>query len=87
MGEPLRKLERGGVHNENGQLSGGNMIQEREVTVAVRVVSRCLGGEGKVKEAVVQGLVGAGARDGRREGSWCLMGAEDRWLKMIKLWR
>ena len=26
------------------------MIQEREMAVAVRVVSRCLGGEGKVKE-------------------------------------
>ena len=63
MGEPLRKLETGGVHNENGQLSGGYMIQEREMTVMVRVVSRCLGGEGEVKKAVVRGLVGAGARD------------------------
>ena len=72
MGEPLRKLERGGVHNEHGQLSGGYMIQEREMTVAVRVVSRCLGGEGKVKEAVVQGLVGAGAR-GQHPASTCIM--------------
>ena len=48
------------------------MIQEREMTVAVRVVSRCLGGEGKVKEAVVQGLVGAGAR-GQHPASTCIM--------------
>lgn len=71
MGEPLRKLERGGVHNEIGQLSGGNMIQEREVTVAVRVVNRCLG-EGKVQDAVVQGLVGAGTR-GQHPASTCVM--------------
>lgn len=49
------------------------MIQEREVTVAVRVVNRCLGGEGKVQDAVVQGLVGAGTRGQKHPASTCVM--------------